>query len=435
VYNTVRGVPQVSQTTRNTVSSDRRRRDEAHANILPEDNQFLRKKQQPMTSLDRRRLEGAQECLAMKKIIANVDTFIGREQQIRDKRLQQDRLQQWDQRYHEMMEENRVKAVIDEHDKFEAKIKRNHDFGMHLAKQMDERQERRLRQQDERELEAMQYQKMCELHEAEERAKLAKKQADARLRMAELQKGNELVSREKAHRQLIEKRNDMQILRYQQSKAIAEQHREEEKQRIRHQKDLEYGEMLKKQERSIDRRSEEDEQRMIAAFYQKEKIYRQQKAKKEAQKKRDMEELKEGWRQQILDKAVLLARQANQDRIETAVAENSVYMQQMKLEEEYARKRESAMANRAGVEAQIAKKTQAKYTTRRVSLEKRNVETDAANAVRQVNQLREETIADMKKRGVPRKYWSKLENPRLGMARDITATSPNGSGNKKGADK
>jgi hypothetical protein len=207
---------------------------------------------------------------------------------------------------------------------------------MHLAKQMDERQERRLRQQDERELEAMQYQKMCELHEAEERAKLAKKQADARLRMAELQKGNELVSREKAHRQLIEKRNDMQILRYQQSKAIAEQHREEEKQRIRHQKDLEYGEMLKKQERSIDRRSEEDEQRMIAACSQKEKIYRQQKAKKEAQKKRDMEELKEGWRQQILDKAVLLARQANQDRIETAVAENSVYMQQMKLEEEYA---------------------------------------------------------------------------------------------------
>lgn len=291
-----------------------------------------------------------------------------------------------------------------------------------IDRQLQDRQNQRLRAADEVEFQKDEFRQMCEAREKEE---LVKKQAKAKVsrqRREELVKANQLAMREKMKRQELERQADLAIVEYQKHKAWEEEMREEEKQRIRKEKDAEFQKMLLAQERIVDGRSQEDENRMMAAFRVKEKAYRTKVKREKEAKAKSLSELKTGWQDQVRQKAIIIARQAEQDRWETTAQELSALAIQEQLDSEVAAKKAAAYKNKDMLCAQMTAKDTARQRSRRHHLEvdhgKLQKEQGAQNA--KIEKIRQESIAKMKKAGIPQKYWKKLENQTLGLARQIT---------------
>lgn len=190
---------------------------------------------------------------------------------------------------------------------------------------------------------------------------------------------------------------------------------------VRQKRDAEFQQMLLKQERAIDKRGMEDEKRMIAAFHAKDKQIRDKRNRDRMQKKKDVEDLKLGWQQQKIDKAILIARQAEQDRQETDFLNERQWQAQEEMDKLEEKRRTAALQNAEELRAQIAKKNASIQEGRRRYLQTTSgaaaIEEKAQSA--KIEQIRQETIAQMTKKGIPKKYWHKLEDTKLGLPGDL----------------
>lgn len=382
----------------------------------------ITRKPKEISKLERRQLERTQEVLAMRNVMKQAETLQGRDQQLREKDKKQAYELEYEQRMHDMMEADRVAAMQRMMKQEELDMEKGRERALVIDRQLQDRQNQRLRAADEVEFQKDEFRQMCEAREKEE---LVKKQAKAKVsrqRREELVKANQLAMREKMKRQELERQADLAIVEYQKHKAWEEEMREEEKQRIRKEKDAEFQKMLLAQERIVDGRSQEDENRMMAAFRVKEKAYRTKVKREKEAKAKSLSELKTGWQDQVRQKAIIIARQAEQDRWETTAQELSALAIQEQLDSEVAAKKAAAYKNKDMLCAQMTAKDTARQRSRRHHLEvdhgKLQKEQGAQNA--KIEKIRQESIAKMKKAGIPQKYWKKLENQTLGLARQIT---------------
>lgn len=406
--------PRAAQTVkappRNTY---RRQIVESHASNLPQ--QYHAK---PLTATERRMLERDQQVAAMRSVMDNAEALQARDQQIREKERTQSRAKQFEREMDDMMEGDRRRAIQHDMRKEEVIRANARERARVIDQQLNERQEQRLRQLDLLEIEKEDFKKYCDQRVAEENEQKEKKLIEARKRKEELVESNKMAIREKLQRAELEKQADDAIINYQRQKAVADEMRDQEKEMLRQQRDAEFQQMLIKQERTIDNRGFEDEKRMIAAFHAKDKQARDQRIFDKEQRKKDVEDLKVGWQQQKIDKAIMIARQAEQDRHETEMLQEKQLVVQAEYDRQDEKRQAAALVNADEVKSQIEKKSatiqdgRRKYLQTTVAAARIEETTSAAK----IEQLRQESIAQMTRKGIPKKYWSKLDDTKIGLA-------------------
>lgn len=379
------------------------------------------RKPKDITTLERQQLERTQEVLAMRNVLRQAETLHARDNQLKEKEKKQSYERDYEYRMHHMMEDDRIAAMQRLMKKEEMEREKGRERAIVIDRQLQDRQEQRLRSADEVEFQKEEFRMMCEAREKEEEKKKQEKAVVARVRREELVKANKMAMNMKLKRQGIERQADLNIVEYQKRKAWDEEKREEEKQRIRQAKDAEFSKMLLAQERIVDSRSQQDEDRMMAAFRVKEKAHRIKTQKTKEEKARGITELKQGWEDQKRQKALLLSRQAEQDRWETTAQELSALAIQERLDAEAERNQIAAYTNNDLLTAQREARDAARQKTRQTYLEIEHGQVDKQHKAQdaKVDKIRQESINQMKKMGVPKKYWHKLEDTRLGQARLI----------------
>lgn len=405
----------VSRTHKKPPSNARRKRMESLEKVK------THRPAQPISKVERQLLDRSQEALHMRNIMANAETMAGRDKQIFERSRKQQEVKNYDQRMHDLMERDRHAALQGQIRQDELNHLKSKERASIINQQLEDRQEQRLACADEVEYEKEEFRLKCRADEEAEVRKREAKRAVAKRMKAELVHSNKRAMRNKILKQQRDAKADAQILAYQKDKAYREQKADEEKAALKHANDLEHSKMMMAQERAIDLRGAQDEARMLAAFRDKEdQIWRQEKAKKK-KKKKDIADLKAGWEKQKQQKAALIARQAHMDRWETTNQHEASYLAQQKLDDETDRLRTAAIDNRNEVQGQIEGKRGKRVKGARAVR-------DAVNgqwAIQQeknvhIEMMRQENIKTMKTRGIPKKYWHKLDGENLGLAREIT---------------
>merc|ERR1719265_1731037 len=258
--------------------------------------------------------------------------------------------------------------------------------------------------------------KQIESLKAEEVEQQRQKKLAAERLMQEVNLANGAAMKIKEEKMLAEKLEEQKIIEYQEGKAQRERELEEEKARIAAEKEKETARLRAMQEKAQDKAAEMDALRAKRAMEAAERVARQ----KELQEKQRLEainaELMEARKQQQAEKERSLAEQAKfeRDEFERII---EVQMQQESAEKQRQYEEKSMrMQHVDELRQQIAAREEKALQNRRDFLEEGNVIRAQIGAERKkLEKIKERKIEDLKKAGVPEKYWAELARKKISV--------------------
>merc|ERR1711937_1082707 len=285
-----------------------------------------------------------------------------------------------------------------------------------IIEQIKDRQSQRMREEEQRDQErAFILRQIDALKQEEVEQQKAKKIAAHRL-MEEVNTANAAAMKIKEEKMLAEKLEDQKILEYQRQKEIRERELEEEKARLAAEKEKETAKLRAMQEKAQDKAAEMDALRAKRAVEAAERVARQ----KEQQEKQRLEainaELMEARKQQKAEKERRLAEQAKFERDEF---ERIIVVQMQQEDAEKQRQAEEKGMRKAHVEelrSQIAAREEKALQERRDFLEEGNViRAQISSERKKLEKIKSRKIEELKKVGVPEKYWAELARKKISI--------------------
>merc|ERR1719380_574937 len=339
-----------------------------------------------------------------------------RDAQIQEKRYVQQEKEEEERELDMMMEIERLKGLKMYEEREKMRIDDQRRGASVIIEQIKDRQAARMREEEQRDQErAFILRQIDALKQEEVEQQKAKKVAALRL-MDEVNTANSAAMKIKEEKMLAEKLEDQKILEYQRAKAARERELEEEKARLAAEKEKETAKLRAMQEKAQDKASEMDALRAKRAMEAAERAARDKEAAECARLEAINQELNEARKQQQAEKERRLGEQAKFERDEF---ERIIEVQMQQEEAERSRQvEEKQMLKQHATELrnQIDAREEKALQERRDFLEEGNlVRATLGGERRKLEKIKARKIDELKKTGVPEKYWAELARKKISI--------------------
>jgi len=339
-----------------------------------------------------------------------------RDAQIQEKRSVQAEREEEERQLDMMMEIERLKALQMYEEREKSRLEDQRRGASVIIEQIKDRQSQRMREEESRDQERAFILKQIDSLKAEEvEQQKGKKVAAARL-MVEVNAANTAAMSIKEEKMLALKLEEQKIIEYRENKERKERELEAEKERLAAEKELETAKLRARQEKAQDKASEMDALRAKRAMESAERMAREKERQEAARLEAINVELNFARKQQQAEKERRLGEQAKfeRDEFERII---EVQMQQEEAErqrqgEELQHKKHHALELRSQIDSREEKALQ----ERRDFLEEGNiVRASIGSERRKLEKIKNRKIDELKKTGVPDKYWSELAKKKISI--------------------
>merc|ERR1719450_697738 len=285
-----------------------------------------------------------------------------------------------------------------------------------IIDQIKDRQATRMRQEEAREQERLFILKQLEDLQQEELEQQQQKKLNADRLMKAVNDANTAAMTIKETRKHAEKLEDQKIFQYQAEKLARERELEEEKHRLAAEKELETAKLRARQEKAQDKAAEMDALRAKRAMEAAERAARQKEQQERERLEAINKELNEARRQQQAEKERRLGEQAKfeRDEFERII---EVQMQQEEAERQrQAEEKQMLKQHASELRSQINAREEKALQERRDFLEEGNiVRATIGSERRKLEKIKTRKIDELKKTGVPEKYWAELARKKISI--------------------
>lgn len=339
-----------------------------------------------------------------------------RDAQIQEKRSVQAEKEEEERQLDMMMEIERLKALQMYEEREKSRLEDQRRGAGVIIEQIKDRQAQRMREEESRDQERAFILKQIEALKAEEvEQQKSKKMAAARL-MTEVNAANTAAMSIKEEKMLAEKLEEQKIIEYQENKEMRERELEEEKARLAGEKELETAKLRARQEKAQDKAAEMDALRAKRAMEAAERAAREKERQERERLEAINQELNEARRQQQAEKERRLGEQAKfeRDEFERII---EVQMQQEEAERQRQVEEKQMLKQHASeLRSQINAREEKALQERRDFLEEGNiVRATIGSERRKLEKIKGRKIDELKKTGVPEKYWAELARKKISI--------------------
>jgi hypothetical protein len=339
-----------------------------------------------------------------------------RDAQIQEKRSVQAEKEEEERQLDMMMEIERLKALQMYEEREKSRLEDQRRGAVVIIEQIKDRQSQRMREEESRDQERAFILKQIESLKAEEVEQQKQKKMAAGRLMQEVNIANTAAMKIKEEKMLAEKLEEQKIIEYQEMKEEKERAMEAEKERLAAEKELETAKLRARQEKAQDKASEMDALRAKRAMEAAERAARG-KEKAECDRLEAInQELNEARKQQQAEKERRLGEQAKfeRDEFERII---EVQMQQEEAERQRQEEEKQMLKQHATeLRTQINSREEKALQERRDFLEEGNiVRATIGSERRKLEKIKSRKIEELKKTGVPEKYWAELARKKISI--------------------
>merc|ERR1719316_2344556 len=339
-----------------------------------------------------------------------------RDAQIQEKRAVQAEREEEERQLDMMMEIERLKALKMYEEREKARLDDQRRGAQVIVEQIKDRQAQRMREEESRDQERAFILKQIEALKAEEvEQQKQKKMAAARL-MSEVNAANTAAMKIKEEKMLAEKLEEQKIIEYQENKELRERELEEEKQRLAGEKEAETARLRAMQEKAQDKAAEMDALRAKRAMEAAERAAREKEKQERLRQEAINKEMNSARKQQQAEKERRLGEQAKfeRDEFERII---EVQLQQEEAERQRQSEEKQMLKQHASeLRSQINAREEKALQERRDFLEEGNiVRATIGSERRKLEKIKGMKIDELKKTGVPEKYWAELARKKISI--------------------
>ncbi|CAE7735955.1 CFAP45 [Symbiodinium sp. KB8] len=339
-----------------------------------------------------------------------------RDAQIQEKRMVQAEKEEEERHLDAMMEIERLKALKMYEVREQERMQSQRAGAKVIIEQIKDRQAQRMKEEEQRDQERSFVLKQIESLKAEEVEQQQQKKLAAERLMQEVNEANGAAMKIKEERMLAEKLEEQKIIEYQEAKEQRERDLEAEKSRLAADKERETARLRAMQEKAQDKAAEMDALRAKRAMEAAERAARQKEAAEKQKQDRMNADLKEARFQQQAEKERRLGEQAKFERDEF---ERIIEVQMQQEEAERQRQGEEhhmRLQHAQELRHQISAREEKAYQERRDFLEDGNsVRASIGNERKKLEKIKARKIEELKKSGVPEKYWAELARKKISI--------------------
>mmetsp|Transcript_84322 Transcript_84322/g.133187 ORF Transcript_84322/g.133187 Transcript_84322/m.133187 type:complete len:524 (+) Transcript_84322:74-1645(+) len=339
-----------------------------------------------------------------------------RDAQIQEKRSVQAEREEEERQLDMMMEIERLKALQMYEEREKSRLEDQRRGASVIIEQIKDRQAQRMREEEARDQERSFVLKQIDALKSEEVEQQKQKKVAAERLMGEVHEANTAAMKIKEERMLAEKLEEQKIIEYQQNREMREREVEGEKARVAAEKELETAKLRARQEKAQDKAAEMDALRAKRAMEAAERGAREKEAQEKARLVSINQELDEARRQQQAEKERRLGEQAKFERDEF---ERIIEVQMQQEEAERRRQAEEKIMLKRHAEelrSQINAREEKALQERRDFLEEGNiVRSSIGSERRKLEKIKERKIDELKRTGVPEKYWAELAKKKISV--------------------
>jgi len=339
-----------------------------------------------------------------------------RDAQVQEKRVVMSEKEEEERQLDAMMEIERLKALQMYEVREKERLESQRSGAKVIIEQIKDRQAQRMREEEQRDQERAFILKQIEALKAEEIEQQRQKKLAAERLMKEVNTANSAAMKIKEDKMLAEKLEEQKIIEYQENKEARERELEAEKAHLAAEKEKETARLRAMQEKAQDKAAEMDALRAKRAMEAAERAAR---AKEASERKRQDEiqgELDLARRRQQAEKERRLGEQAKYERDEfERIIE--VQMQQEEAERQrQAEEKTMRIQHAQELRSQIGAREEKAYQERRDFLEEGNsVRASIGGERKKLEQIKGRKIEQLKKSGVPEKYWAELARKKISI--------------------
>merc|ERR1719158_1759124 len=339
-----------------------------------------------------------------------------RDAQIQEKRAVQGEREEEERQLDMMMEIERLKALKMYEEREKSRLEDQRRGASVIIEQIKDRQAQRMREEESRDQERAFILKQIESLKAEEVEQQKQKKLASERLMIEVNTANTAAMKIKEEKMLAEKLEEQKIIEYQENRERRERDEMPEKERLAAEKELETAKLRARQEKAQDKASEMDALRAKRAM---EAAERNARSKEQAERDRleaINQELNVARQQQQAEKERRLGEQAKfeRDEFERII---EVQMQQEEAERQRQNEEKQMLKTHANeLRQQINAREEKALQERRDFLEEGNVvRATLGSERRKLEKIKARKIDELKKTGVPDKYWSELARKKISI--------------------
>jgi hypothetical protein len=337
-----------------------------------------------------------------------------RDAQIQEKRMVQAERDEEEKCLDSMMEIERLKALKMYEEREKERQQDQRRGAKVIIEQIKDRQAQRMREEESRDQERAFVLKQIEALKAEEIEQQKQKKVAAEKLLAQVNEANTAALKIKEERVAALKLEEQKIIEYQEAKYAREQEVEAEKARVAADKEKETARLRAMQEKAQDKAAEMDALRAKRAMEAAERAARdKERIERERQHAINLE-LAEARKQQQAEKERRLGEQAKfeRDEFERII---QVQLQQEEAErQKHAEEKAVRMQHNHELRQQILASEEKTLQVRRNFLEEGNtVRTTISNERKRLEKIKARKIDELKKVGVPEKYWAELAKKKI----------------------
>jgi len=339
-----------------------------------------------------------------------------RDAQIEEKRQIQQEKEDEEKQLDAMMEIDRLKALKTYEVREKERMEQQRNGAKVIIEQIKDRQAHRMREEDIRDQERGFVLKQIEALKVEEAEQARQKKIAGEKLLAEVHAVNSAAMKIKEDKMLAERLEEQKIIEYREAKELREREMEAEKLRVAAEKEAETARLRAMQEKAADKASEMDALRAKRATEAAERAARirdkAQRDKQEAMNK----ELADARLLQQAEKERRLGEQAKFERDEFDRIINVQMEQEGAERQRQADERSKRVDHSQELRRQIVAREEKSYQERRDFLEEGNaVRATVATDRKQLESIKAQKIAQLKKEGVPEKYWAELAKKKISI--------------------
>jgi len=315
-----------------------------------------------------------------------------------------------------MMEIERLKALKMYEEREKERLEDQRRGSKVIIEQIKDRQSQRMREEEARDQERAFILKQIESLKGEEVEQARQKKMAAERLMAEVNHANQAAMKIKEDKMISERLEEQRIIEYREAKELRDHEIEEEKARAAADKEQETARLRAMQEKAQDKAAEMDALRAKRAMEAAERLARQKEKAERERLEAIHQELSEARRQQQAEKERRLGEQAKfeRDEFERII---EVQMQQEEAERQRQMEEKSTrMQHMQELRQQIAAREEQSLQERRDFLEEGNTNrASIGNERKRLEKIKMRKIEELKKAGVPEKYWAELARKKISI--------------------
>jgi len=362
--------------------------------------------------------EHIDEIKKLNEIILNAKCHAIRDAQLIEKAEIKKEILEEDQRLDEMMESDRVCALVEYEQRDNFKRMERLKGAQVLHHQIEENVQHNLLEQEKKDQETKAMLQYLEKLKQEDMAALLKKRKTQKVIMKDVAEANKDIQKMKDLQKEREKLEEVKVMEYLKEKSAREEAFEKEREALRIEKEKEIARLRAQQERAKDKQAEKDALRAKRNQEEAEREWRRKEKENVTKKTQTEKHLREARQDQISNKDHFLAVQAARDRAEFERVLNAQQEQVVKDEQadqEFQNKRVS-YAN--DVRTQIRSKEKERLHARQAFFEEGiQLDQEAKNRRQKLDEIKQRKLKELKEAGVPDKYVNEV-------ARRIEAPPP-----------